>query len=582
MIFYNRKPVSRVYSKEFWPVKKVVYDNVVVYMESRATDFATFLDGPSFNSLFKETFTENYYVSFKHKNIGNYNSESKEWEITVPEGAVNFAVDGSIPIYLWAETDENSTVPSIRWGSADPVHKWELEEGRVLLNSNCKNMFTSMQFVGDFSLEDIDGAFIQDATGMFQGTSIDGTFKCYDNLKLFGCKSISGMFEFATIGSFQKSNESAPNNVFTPEFHTEYVSDFSRAFRGLYTTRMTSSESAVLDASDLSFKNATNVDSAFAGPHNVGSAYYLAFKEIRGLNNKDFSKVNNIDGLLSAVGDPTYAETIDLSNSIFSSVTSLHLVLNGPNLKSVNLSGAKFNSVAVDNTTNYLIDIRGATTDSITVDLSKANFQSLLGSSIVSSNVGVDLNLSECNMASLKAMRIGNNVRTVNFDKIKLNSFRFWAYSGSPIFNQYLENIDLSTAEVSESNDVKLDCLFYGCSNLKTYNIDCLRGKAITSMKSMFQNCSSLKEVDLSIFKFSRYFSDSISAFRDCTSLTTVYTSPVNVFKTPTSSNYMFTGCTALVGGKGTVYDENHVDAEYARIDDPDNGKPGYFTEKIA
>ena len=35
-----------------------------------------------------------------------------------------------------------------------------------------------------------------------------------------------------------------------------------------------------------------------------------------------------------------------------------------------------------------------------------------------------------------------------------------------------------------------------------------------------------------------------------------------------------------LVGGAGTVYSDSNYGSEYARIDDPDNGKPGYFTLK--
>jgi hypothetical protein len=42
----------------------------------------------------------------------------------------------------------------------------------------------------------------------------------------------------------------------------------------------------------------------------------------------------------------------------------------------------------------------------------------------------------------------------------------------------------------------------------------------------------------------------------------------------------MFTSSTYLIGGAGTTYDANHVDKEYARVDDPQNGKPGYFTLK--
>ena len=41
----------------------------------------------------------------------------------------------------------------------------------------------------------------------------------------------------------------------------------------------------------------------------------------------------------------------------------------------------------------------------------------------------------------------------------------------------------------------------------------------------------------------------------------------------------MFEGCERLVGGRGTTYDPDHIDVEYAHIDGgPDN--PGYLTDK--
>ena len=38
----------------------------------------------------------------------------------------------------------------------------------------------------------------------------------------------------------------------------------------------------------------------------------------------------------------------------------------------------------------------------------------------------------------------------------------------------------------------------------------------------------------------------------------------------------MFYNCNKLIGGRGTVYDSNHIDSLYARIDA--NQTPGYFT----
>ena len=39
----------------------------------------------------------------------------------------------------------------------------------------------------------------------------------------------------------------------------------------------------------------------------------------------------------------------------------------------------------------------------------------------------------------------------------------------------------------------------------------------------------------------------------------------------------IFEGCYNLTGGKGTVYDDEHIDLEYAHIDDGKNN-PGYLT----
>lgn len=47
-----------------------------------------------------------------------------------------------------------------------------------------------------------------------------------------------------------------------------------------------------------------------------------------------------------------------------------------------------------------------------------------------------------------------------------------------------------------------------------------------------------------------------------------------------TESTDMFKNATKIVGGAGTTYNENYINREYARIDDPSHGKPGYFTLK--
>ena len=66
--------------------------------------------------------------------------------------------------------------------------------------------------------------------------------------------------------------------------------------------------------------------------------------------------------------------------------------------------------------------------------------------------------------------------------------------------------------------------------------------------------------------------------FNGCDSLRRIYVDSVWSVDLVTASDSMFVNCTSLVGGQGTVYDVNHIDATYAHIDGGlDN--PGYLSE---
>jgi hypothetical protein len=64
--------------------------------------------------------------------------------------------------------------------------------------------------------------------------------------------------------------------------------------------------------------------------------------------------------------------------------------------------------------------------------------------------------------------------------------------------------------------------------------------------------------------------------FGECTTIATIYGGDW-VKKTGLNSGGMFYNCTSLVGGNGTSYNLNYIDATYARIDRA--GTPGYFTQ---
>ena len=122
---------------------------------------------------------------------------------------------------------------------------------------------------------------------------------------------------------------------------------------------------------------------------------------------------------------------------------------------------------------------------------------------------------------------------------------------------------------------------FYRMWNLESIQgLNYLNTSEVTIMAFMFDSCYKLTSLDLSSFNTSQVY-EIRHMFIHCNNLRTIY---VGDGWTTASMSYtwdMFKNCTSLVGGKGTAYDVNHVDKDYAHLDGgPDN--PGYFTEKPA
>ena len=153
-----------------------------------------------------------------------------------------------------------------------------------------------------------------------------------------------------------------------------------------------------------------------------------------------------------------------------------------------------------------------------------------------------------------------------------------------------IEEIDLSNADASKvtnmrlmfisgkpNNDGKIYLLSGGSSSIKTIVFgDSFDTSSVTSMSSMFHNCSQLTSLDLSSFE--TYNTTSMSfMFQSCNNLQTIIVGDgwnTDLVKNSTS---MFASCGEIKGSNGTGYNSSHVDAEYARIDGG-NDNPGYLT----
>ena len=118
--------------------------------------------------------------------------------------------------------------------------------------------------------------------------------------------------------------------------------------------------------------------------------------------------------------------------------------------------------------------------------------------------------------------------------------------------------------------------MFYGCSSLKSLDVANFNTSNVTTMQAMFGVCSKLTNLDLSSFN-SSHVTNMLGMFSQCSGLETIYVGNEWSTESIESGDNMFTGCTALFGGAGTTYDENHVDYAYAHIDGGTTN-PGYLS----
>ena len=120
--------------------------------------------------------------------------------------------------------------------------------------------------------------------------------------------------------------------------------------------------------------------------------------------------------------------------------------------------------------------------------------------------------------------------------------------------------------------------MFADCSSLTSIDVSNFNTAKVTDMSWLFSGCSGLTSLDLSNFNTAKV-TDMYGMFAYDDKLATIVVGDGWNTSALTTSFYMFYECASLVGGMGTTFDENHIDAEYAHIDGgPSN--PGYLSEK--
>ena len=148
-------------------------------------------------------------------------------------------------------------------------------------------------------------------------------------------------------------------------------------------------------------------------------------------------------------------------------------------------------------------------------------------------------------------------------------AYMFYACSG-------LTSIDLfQGGNFSTENVTDFTAAFAFCSSLETINMTPFNTANAEDLSIMFAY-TALKSIDISMFNVDKVVK-TIGMFSNSSKLRTIYCND-DWSERAIDGMQMFDGCTSLVGGSKTKYDENHIDIEYARLD-RGNIKPGYFTK---
>ena len=300
----------------------------------------------------------------------------------------------------------------------------------------------------------------------------------------------------------------------------------------------TSSGIEQIDVSGWNLKNTTSLYALFSGLNKL--------QEVNGLETWDTSNITNMSYMFNSCNS---LSSIDLSNFNTENVTSISSLFNNCSaITSLDLSN--FNTARVIDMGTLFYNC--SSLEKLYLD--NWNFLSVTNSGGMITNVPlVEL--------SAKNWVIPNNF--IFAEKIYLTSDK-------------LDFIDVTNWDLHEVNNTNL--MFMNISAKRLKGLDTWDTSNITNMSYMFVSMKRIEKLDLSSFDTSSV-TDMGSMFYGCSSLKTIYASDKFVTsKLTNDSDGMFASSNLLVGGNGTVFDSNHVDKEYARIDAP--GSPGYFTRK--
>ena len=165
------------------------------------------------------------------------------------------------------------------------------------------------------------------------------------------------------------------------------------------------------------------------------------------------------------------------------------------------------------------------------------------------------------------------DVHHFNTQKVKHMQYMFYG-SGAT-------SLDLSHFDTSKVEDMSK--MFAEMANITELDLSNFDTSNVKDMSRMFDHTAELRTLDLSNFDTSKVTDFSkMFANEYINKLERIYVKQDFDTSAGTDFTNIFTGRTNLRGGNGSFLpDPSTADKTWLRIDDPTNGRPGYFTRKV-
>ena len=329
-------------------------------------------------------------------------------------------------------------------------------------------------------------------------------------------------------------------NLKTIEFENFITEDTTKMSNMFYNANLLTK----LNLNKFDTSDVTDMSGMFSGCET------LATLDISGFNTKI---VQNMSNMFSGCGK---LQSLDISNFNTSNVTNMSgMFKNCENLSNLIFNINRFNTSNVTNMShmfNYCSNL-------INIDLSGFDTAQVTDMSYMFDNckkiVTINLNKFNTTQVTNMANMFYNCISVVNIDLSGFNTSQ-------------VTNMSLMFAGCIKLNDLKIS------SNFDT--------SQVTNMRMMFQRCQGFTTLDLSTFNTSKV-TDMFHMFYNASNIKTIYVSEYDETNNTgwttvavTSSQGMFSNCLSIIGGNGTVYNNDNIDATYARIDT--ENFPGYLT----